>query len=66
MRSPCQGCADRSTGCHATCARYAEYRAERDRQLTEKQHRVEFMNAKREAYDRTMKPLIMKRKRRGK
>lgn len=27
MKAPCQNCADRHSGCHAECARYAEYRA---------------------------------------
>lgn len=30
MSVPCKGCEERSAECHATCKKYAEYRAERE------------------------------------
>lgn len=31
--SPCQGCTERESGCHAVCARYMQFRAQADRAL---------------------------------
>ena len=33
IMSPCKGCEDRSAECHATCKRYAEYRAQCDENI---------------------------------
>lgn len=30
MTVPCNGCAERAVGCHASCGRYREYKAECD------------------------------------
>ena len=35
IKTPCKGCADRTTGevsCHATCDRYEQFKAEREQE----------------------------------
>lgn len=40
--APCQGCMERHVGCHnaETCAKWAEYRAELERDRTNREERV--------------------------
>lgn len=40
MKPPCKGCEDRKVGCHATCERYAEYRAVIGKYEAEKKRRI--------------------------
>ena len=44
MEAPCKDCAERTMGCHGTCARYAEYREAFDAQKKEiKKHRDDYV-----------------------
>ena len=65
MRPPCRDCQERCVGCHDSCSRYAEYRAERDRLLEEKRLRVDVREARRAAFEKCERPWLMKRKRSG-
>lgn len=40
MKPPCKGCEDRKVGCHATCERYAEYRAVIENGEAEKKRKI--------------------------
>lgn len=39
MKTPCYQCPDRHMHCHCDCPRYAEYRAEMDKQYEERKMR---------------------------
>lgn len=39
MRAPCLNCSERHATCHATCERYAVWKAESDRQRDERNER---------------------------
>lgn len=41
MEAPCKDCAERSVGCHGTCARYAEYRGFLDKQKRDIEKHIE-------------------------
>lgn len=36
IQPPCKDCPDRTVGCHATCEKYLDFAAERERIRTEK------------------------------
>ena len=63
MNPPCRGCPEREPLCHATCPKYLEFRAEKDREYAERVAKRQVRDAHAEAVYRQTRPKLMKRKR---
>lgn len=66
MKPPCRGCPEREPLCHASCPKYLEYRAEKDRECAERAVDCQVRDVIHEAIYKQRKPFLMKRKREGK
>ena len=65
MTAPCKACPDRQEGCHSACDRDLAYRAERDRMIAERRLAADTHAIRNEAYERTVRPWILRKKRGG-
>lgn len=52
MTAPCRDCRDRAAGCHASCARYGEYRAACD---VRRKNRLEYRKVSDYTIDQCLK-----------
>ena len=43
-KAPCKGCEERALGCHSTCERYKEFRAQQEGLYAARKKRLDYNN----------------------